>query len=133
MKSTAVMKTSWWSLRSRPGACRRSVCIRRARRRNKEPHMKTIFIAILLARSGMAQAVPDIAFDSAANLFKMPEHIYMGEAAGVATDSKGNIYVYTRTGASNATMGGSRIFSHGGSRLFEFDSTGKFLREIGVG
>ena len=95
--------------------------------------MKTICIAILLAGCGMAQPIPEIAFDSAANLFKMPEHIYMGEAAGVATDSKGNIYVYTRTGGSNATMGGSRIFSHGGSRLFEFDNTGKFLREIGAG
>ena len=50
----------------------------------------------------------------------------------MATDSKGNILVYTRTG-EDGTMGGSRFFTHGGSRLFEFDSTGKYLREIGVG
>jgi hypothetical protein len=30
-------------------------------------------------------------------------------------------------------MGGSRFFSHGGSRLLEFDVTGKFVREIGTG
>jgi hypothetical protein len=30
-------------------------------------------------------------------------------------------------------MGGSRFFTHGGSRLFEFDPTGKYLREIGSG
>ena len=30
-------------------------------------------------------------------------------------------------------MGGSRFFTHGGSRLFEFDATGKYLREIGTG
>ena len=30
-------------------------------------------------------------------------------------------------------MGGSRFFTHGGSRLFEFDPTGKYLREIGTG
>ena len=57
----------------------------------------------------------------------------MGEAAGVATNSKGSIFVYTRTGGVNATLGGSRIFTHGGSRLFEFDRTGKYVREIGEG
>jgi DNA-binding beta-propeller fold protein YncE len=30
-------------------------------------------------------------------------------------------------------MGGSRFFTHGGSRLLVFDSTGKYLHEIGVG
>jgi len=50
----------------------------------------------------------------------------------VATDSKGNIFVYTRTG-EDGTMGGSRFFTHGGSRLLEFDATGKYLREIGTG
>jgi hypothetical protein len=77
-------------------------------------------------------AAPVIPFDSAPNFLKLPEHIYMGEAAGVATDSKGNVFVYARTG-TNATLGGSRTFTHGGSRLFEFDRTGKFLREIGQG
>ena len=51
----------------------------------------------------------------------------------MATNSKGNIFVYTRTGGGNATMGGSRTFTHGGARLFEFDRTGKFVREIGAG
>ena len=32
----------------------------------------------------------------------------MGEAAGVATNSKGHIFVYTRTGAAHATLGTSR-------------------------
>ena len=57
----------------------------------------------------------------------------MGEAVGVATNSKGHIFVYTRTGATNATLGGSRIFTHGGARLFEFSATGNFVREIGQG
>jgi hypothetical protein len=57
----------------------------------------------------------------------------VGEAAGVATNSKGNIYVYTRAGGSFASMGASRTFTHGGARLFEFDRTGGFVREIGQG
>ena len=57
----------------------------------------------------------------------------MGEAAGVATNSKGPHLRLPRTGAANATLGTSRTFYKAGSRLFEFDQTGKFVREIGVG
>src|SRR5450432_3502716 len=82
---------------------------------------------------GAQNAVPEVPYDSAANLLKLPEHIHMGEAAGVATDSKGNIFVYTRTGGSFAGMGASRTFTHGGARLYEFDRGGRFVREIGQG
>jgi len=87
-----------------------------------------LFVATL-----SAQSIPEIPYDSAPNLLKMPPHIYLGEAAGVATNSKGNIFVYTRTGSSNAVMGGSRTFTHGGARLFEFAPNGTFMREIGQG
>src|SRR5580692_9568342 len=90
-----------------------------------------VSLALLSGRLLMAQA-PEIPFDSAVTLLKPPANLQLGEAAGVATTSKGNILVYTRTG-EDATMGGSRFFTHGGSRLFEFDSTGKYLREIGSG
>src|SRR3982751_4735337 len=76
---------------------------------------------------------PDIPFDANADLLKLPDNIHLGEAAGVATNSKGHIFVYTRTGAAHATLGTSRTFYKAGSRLFEFDQTGKFVREIGVG
>ena len=88
-------------------------------------------LAALCCGTIFAQA-PEIAFDSAAGLLKLPANLHLGEAAGVATNSKGNILVYTRTG-EDGTMGGSRFFTHGGSRLLEFDSTGKYLREIGSG
>jgi hypothetical protein len=83
----------------------------------------------LLAGSLFAQA-PEINFNSI-DFLKMPDHMYMGEAAGVATNSKGHVYVYTRTGDAYATTGTSRTFTHGGSRLFEFDQNGKYLGEIG--
>jgi len=75
----------------------------------------------------------EIRFDANADLLKLPDTIHLGEVAGVATNSKGHIFVYTRTGAANASLGGSRTFYKAGSRLFEFDQTGKFVREIGVG
>ena len=89
---------------------------------------------LLCAAPLLAQnSAPDIAFDSNADLLKLPDNIHMGEAAGVATNSKGHIFVYTRTGATGATVGSSRTFYKAGSRLFEFDQTGKFVRELGVG
>ena len=78
-----------------------------------------------------AERRPEIAFDSAANPLTLPDDIYLGEVGGVATNSKGDIFVYTRTGHPTVTLGGSRAFAHGGSRLFQFDRTGKFIREIG--
>ncbi len=74
--------------------------------------------------------MPEIAFDSTDPL-KFPANIHLGEAAGVASNSKGDVFVYTRTGHPTMTFGTARPFAHGGSRLFQFDRTGKFVREIG--
>ena len=77
--------------------------------------------------------MPEIAFDSAANPLTLPDDIYLGEVGGVATNSKGDIFVYTRTGHPTISLGSARAFAHGGSRLFQFDRNGKFIREIGTG
>jgi hypothetical protein len=86
----------------------------------------------LLSCGLLPAQVAEIPFDGNINFLKLPANLYLGEAAGVATDSKGNLFVYTRTGEDGA-MGGSRFFTHGGSRLLEFDPTGKYVREIGEG
>ena len=62
-----------------------------------------------------AQSLPEINFDSVPNFLKLPADIYLGEAAGVAQNSKGHIFVFTRSGET---------------QLFEFDPEGNFLREI---
>ena len=90
-------------------------------------------VAALCSASLYAQmSSPEIAFDSA-DIIQMPAGQYLGEVAGVATNSKGHIFIYTRTGHAYATVGDSRTFYHGGSKLFEFDQSGKFVREIGNG
>ena len=61
---------------------------------------------------------PEIPFESVANFFKMPAGLYMGEGVGVATNSKGHVFVYVRSGET---------------RLFEFDQNGVFVKEFGVG
>src|SRR5438046_4520285 len=71
--------------------------------------------------SGPAKAratTPEIPFDSVANFFKLPPGLYMGEGVGVATNSKGHVFVYSRSGET---------------RLFEFDQTGAFVKEFAGG
>jgi NHL repeat-containing protein len=93
----------------------------------------TAAMVALGAPLGAQYGPAEIAFDANVDLLKLPDNIHLGEAAGVATNSKGHIFVYSRTGAAHAAVGSSRTFYKGGSRLFEFDQTGKFVREIGVG
>ncbi len=101
--------------------------------------MKKIFllsIAAVFAISGAllsGQTAPAIQFDSNPNPLTMPDNIHLGEVAGVASNSRGDIYVYTRTGNPTITIGTARAVSHGGGRLFQFDRTGKYVREIGQG
>src|ERR1700747_3730905 len=65
-----------------------------------------------------AQNVPEISFGSGPNFLKLPAGLYLGEAIGVATNSKGHVFVYTRSA---------------NTRLFEFDQNGKYVREVGEG
>jgi len=65
-----------------------------------------------------AQNVPEIPYESVPNFLKLPANLYLGEGIGVATNSKGHIFVYTRSQST---------------RLFEFDQKGNFVREIGDG
>jgi hypothetical protein len=77
-------------------------------------------------------AVPEIPFDSQPNFLKLPDTLTMGEAVGVATNSKGHVFVYTRTGLLSYTVGTSRQFARGSAaKLYEFDQNGNFVREIG--
>src|SRR5687767_6419231 len=90
--------------------------------------------AVILALGGslIAQAgVPELAFN-ATDLLRTPsEGPFVGEVGGVGANSKGQIFVYTRTGHPYATLGDNRTFSRGGSKLFVFDPGGKFVREWG--
>src|SRR5262245_604487 len=76
--------------------------------------------------------VPELAFDANADLLRLPTNVgFLGEVGGVGRTSQGRIFVYTRTGHPYATLGDNRTFYRGGSRLFEFDAGGKYVRELG--
>ncbi len=81
--------------------------------------MKRCLIVMWMSLSVAALAPgADIPFDGDINVLKMPANLYLGEAAGVALNSKGHIFVYTRSGQT---------------QLFEFDANGTFIRQIGQG
>src|SRR4029434_189355 len=65
-----------------------------------------------------AENIPEISYQSVPGFLKLPANLYLGEGIGVATNSKGHVFVYTRSGDT---------------RLFEFDAQGTFVREIGQG
>jgi hypothetical protein len=97
--------------------------------------MKRLAICLLAASAlagTAALAQGDLSY-TATDIIKYPSTIYAGEVAGVATNSKGHIFVYQRAGNPWIGMGGSRIFTHGGDQLLEFDQTGKYVRQIGKG
>jgi len=87
------------------------------------------FSGTLVAQQG-APAGPEINFDSV-DLLKWDDAHIVGEVGGVGQDSRGRVYVYTRTGHAYATLGDNRTFQRYGSRLFQYDASGKFVRELG--
>jgi hypothetical protein len=89
--------------------------------------LATLAAVCVLAVPAMAQ---DIGYSTSQPL-QLPRDTFFGMAAGVATNSKGNVFVYTRNGDPTVTLGGSRTFAHGGSSLYEFAPDGKFVRQIG--
>ncbi len=73
-----------------------------------------------------AVQVPEIPFDSVPNLLKLPKDLYLGEASGVALNSKGHIFVFSRGSSANGPAYGATA-----AQLLEFDANGNYLREIG--
>jgi hypothetical protein len=109
--------------------------MRRAVGRVFRPGVFSVLAAVAVLASGVSffaqGAAPAIQFEANADFLKMPSDLFLGPVGGVAANSKGQIFVYTRTGHPYATLGDNRTFSHGGSRLFQFDPSGKFVRELG--
>jgi DNA-binding beta-propeller fold protein YncE len=87
---------------------------------------RSLFILLfLVAAPILAQQPPEIRFQSVPSFLKLPPDLYLGEATGVAVNSKGHIFVFSR---GNTT---GPAYSAAAAQLLEFAPDGKFLREIG--
>src|SRR5882724_11916469 len=69
---------------------------------------------------------PEIVFDSVPDFFKLPEGMNFGEVTGVAVNSKGHIFVFTRSNSAYGPAYGATA-----AQLLEFGPKGEFVREVG--
>ena len=80
---------------------------------------------VLTAAPSLAQRVPELPFESVPNPLHLPDDIHFGEIAGVAVNSHGHVFVFSR----GNSLGPSYMAR--ASQLLEFDANGRFVRELG--
>ena len=90
-------------------------------------HLLYIPALALMSALALAQQVPEIPFESNVNFLKLPNDIHIGEASGVAVNSQGHVFVFSRGNITGPAYGATA------SQVLEFDQTGKYLREVGKG
>jgi DNA-binding beta-propeller fold protein YncE len=71
------------------------------------------------------QSVPEIPFESVPDPLKFPADLYLGEATGVAVNSNGHVFVFSRGNTTGPAYAASA------AQLLEFGPDGQFIREIG--
>jgi sugar lactone lactonase YvrE len=88
---------------------------------------RSLLVLVFAAYSLSAQQspVPEIEYRSVPDFLQLPSDLYFGEVAGVAVNSKGHVFVFSRGNSTGSAYGASA------AQLLEFDTKGKFVREIG--
>ena len=87
-----------------------------------------VLCALMGAMAFGQETVPTLPFQSVPEFLKLPAGMNFGEVSGVAVDSNGHVFVFTR---SNSAHGPA--FGPAASQLLEFGPKGQFIREIGAG
>jgi hypothetical protein len=89
--------------------------------------MLFLLVSLLAVRTICAQESPvtEIRYHSVPDFLKLPADLYLGEVAGVAVNSKGHVFVFSRGNTTGPAYGASA------AQLLEFGPDGKFVREIG--
>src|SRR6202142_3137372 len=88
-----------------------------------------LFALLTLAGPVFAQiSVPAIPFTSVPDYPNLPPGMNFGEVPGVAVNSKGHVFVFTRSNSANGPAYGPAA-----GHLFEFGPKGEFIGEIGKG
>ena len=77
--------------------------------------------AALDKQDALEKATPQLQITEEVLNLSVPGHT-IGEATGVAKDSKGHLYVFTRSGNAGPARGATA------SQLYEFDQTLKFVK-----
>src|SRR5260370_42307131 len=94
-------------------------------RRSSMRRTVLVFLVMVGALCAQQPTVPEIHYRSVPDFLKLPPDLYFGEVPGVAVNSKGHIFVFSRGNTTGPAYGASA------AQLLEFDANGKFVREIG--
>src|SRR5215510_7741485 len=88
---------------------------------------RSIFVLLVTVSSLFAQSspAPEIQYRSVPDFLQLPRDLYFGEVAGVAVNSKGHVFVFSRGNVTGPAYAASA------AQLLEFGPDGKYLREIG--
>ena len=87
-----------------------------------------VLFAVLVVVPVLGQTtIPEIPFDASPDYFSYPTDMNLGEITGVAVNSRGHVFMVSRSNATGNVYGGIA------TQLLEFDERGRFVREIGRG
>jgi sugar lactone lactonase YvrE len=93
--------------------------------------MKACLTAVFVLLGAVLSAqtsVPELPFESVPDFLKLPAGMNFGEVSGVAVNSRGHVFVFTR---SNSAQGPA--YAPSAAQLLEFGPKGEFIGEIGKG
>src|SRR5438105_14906746 len=88
-------------------------------------HYLVVFALLFVTTAFAQQQAPEIRFQSVPDFLKLPPDLYLGEATGVAVNSKGHVFVFSRGSTTGPAYGAAS------AQLLEFAPDGQFIREIG--
>ena len=91
-------------------------------------HCLIAAFALFVPALSAQQTVPEIPFDSVAEFPKLPDGMNLGEVSGVAVNSRGHVFVFSRSNSA-----GGPAYAPAAAQLLEFNPKGEFVREIGKG
>lgn len=93
-------------------------------------YLAACFLMLLAGPAMAQQSAPQIKFTSVPDFPDLlPGGQNFGEVPGVAVNSKGHVFVFSR---STPTIAGP-VFGQASGQLFEFDENGHFIREVSKG
>src|SRR5690349_7621358 len=85
-------------------------------------------LLLLAAPAAAQQTAPELQFDSVPDFLKLPAGMNFGEVPGVAVNSQGHIFVFTRSNSANGPA-----YAPTAAQLLEFGPNGEFIGEVGKG
>ena len=87
--------------------------------------LAVVFCTAAAFGDDLGPQVPEIPFESVPNFLKLPPDLYLGEASGVAVNSKKHVFVFSRGNTTGPAYGATA------AQILEFGPDGKYIREVG--